>query len=81
MPAPYRIADVIETIATYYKDFFFEGKICNLVSNPRVTMANLTEKLALTTRPSCPLKYRLMPAPYRIADVIETIATCYMDFF
>jgi hypothetical protein len=26
-------------------------------------------------------KYRLMPAPYRIADVIETIATYYMDFF
>ena len=22
MPVPYRIADVIETIATYYKDFF-----------------------------------------------------------
>ena len=28
-----------------------------------------------------PLKYRLMPAPYRIADVIETIATYHMDFF
>ena len=26
-------------------------------------------------------KYRLMPAPYRIADVIETIATYHMDFF
>ena len=25
--------------------------------------------------------YRLMPAPYRIADVIETIATYYIDFF
>ena len=38
MPAPYRIADVIDTIATYYKDFF-EDRICNLVSNPRVTVA------------------------------------------
>ena len=54
MPAPYRIADVRETNATYHRTF--EGKICNLVSNPRVTMAISQKKLALTTRPSCPLK-------------------------
>ena len=79
MPAPYRIADVIATIATYHKNFF-EDRICNLVSNPRVTMAISQKKLALTTRPSCPKKYRLMPAPYRIADVIDTIATYHRTF-
>ena len=62
-------------------DILCGDKICNLVSNPRVTMAISQKRLALTTRPSCPKKYRLMPAPYRIADVIETIATYYMDFF
>ena len=55
MPAPYRIADVRETNATYHRTF--EGKICNLVSNPRVTMAISQKKLALTTRPSCPLAF------------------------
>ena len=79
---PYRIADVIETIATYYMVFFVETRCATWYSIPRnFIVSTLQSLLALTTRPSCPHKYRLMPAPYRIVDVIETIEMYYMDFF
>ena len=78
MPAPYRIADVIATIATYHKDFF-EDRICNLVSNPRVTMAISQKKLALTTRPSCPLKFGLR-LPQLLGDVTKAPTAQPMDF-
>ena len=55
--------------------------MCDLVVDPtQLNREYLTSLLALTTRPSCPPKFGLR-LPYRIADVIETNATCYMDFF
>jgi hypothetical protein len=57
--------------------------MCDLVFDPtHLNREYLIETLALTNRPYQPFsKYRQMPAPYRNADVIETIATFYMDFF
>ena len=43
------------------------------------SVATIHSALALTTRPSCPQKYRLWRQPYRTADVLETNATSYMD--
>jgi hypothetical protein len=56
--------------------------MCDLVIDPtQLNREYLTVRWPFTTWPSCPLKqYRLMPAPYRIADVIDTIATYYMVF-
>jgi hypothetical protein len=81
MPAAYRIADVIETIVTYYM-VFCEDKMCDLVfDSTHINCKFLTESAGLDHSAILPQTYRHMPAPYRIADVIETIATYYMVIF
>ena len=56
--------------------------MCGLVIDPtQLNVSTSQSPLVLTTRPSGPLNDWQMPAPYRIADVIETNATYYMDFF
>ena len=56
--------------------------MCDLVFDPtQLNREYLTESAGLDDLAILPpKKYRQMPAPYRIADVIETNATYYLDF-